>query len=944
MWEQEPTQMRAALANHDEILRKAIENAGGEVFKTAGDAFFATFPTTAFAVQAALDAQLAILAGSWPTQTPIAVRMAIHIGVVEPREGDFFGPAMNRIARLLSSGHGGQTLLTQAAYELVRDSLPEHAFLEDLGEHRLRDLARPERVYQLTHTGLHTGFPVLKTLDTLPNNLPLQLSSFVGRETEIAEVEKLLSQFRLVSILGSGGAGKTRIALQVGATVLDRFEDGVWFVPLDSTSNPAAVVQVVADAVGVREQPGKPLLSSLLSFLHEKSLLILIDNCEHLVGACATLVDALLHGCPSVRVLCTSREPLNIGGEHKFRLPSLGVPDAGTPYTVAALEQYEAVRLFIDRAVTAEPSFQVNNENAPAVANICAKLDGIPLAIELAVARLRSLSVSQIDSRLADRFRLLSVGKRTALPRQQTLQATIDWSHELLSEPERILFRRLSVFSGGWMIEEAERVAGFGELSPDDVLDALDLLVDKSLVTKRQFGKQTRFGFLETIRAYSIQRLEESGEAEELRDRHMRVFAEFASEYGATLRATQLGGQMERFSIEHDNVRIALARAFQLHSDSSIALQMVGDLAFFWYARGYAGEGLEWTVKALALPSVASAAERPRVLRGAAMLGFQKRDVEVAMASGMELLETGSDNDRAYACNIVGLLYGQVLHQPEIAVDFYRRGLEYDELAPTEGFPVHVLANWAQSERKLGHPEFAKELVLRALEISRRLKTKRELATSLHMLVLLAIDANDLDGVGDLLTETLAESSQVGDLVGQSNILLSFILLAILLGDVAAAERHLDEMEALLPTERVSQVAAIDRKVLPGLICLAKNEHRAALIALQKAAQYAQEFHEPVYLSNACIYATIPMVEVGLASQAAKVLGLAVELRQKAGCATTPFWHAWIGRAREKICTETGQELLASFAEEARIAFAEITRDRADLDRAGAILVAALPD
>ncbi len=328
MWEQDPAAMRVALARHDELMRAAIMRAQGEVFKTAGDAFFATFPTTALAVEAALDAQLSILAEPWPASTPISVRMAVHIGVVESREGDFFGPAMNRIARLLSSGHGSQTLLTQAAHELVRDSLPDDASLDELGDYRLRDLARPERVYQLDHPGLPTDFPILKTLDTLPNNLPLQLSSFVGRETEIAEVEDLLSEFRLVSILGPGGAGKTRISLQIAAAVLDRFQDGVWLVTLDSTSDPAAVTRVVAEAVGVREQPGRTLLSSLQSALREKNLLILLDNCEHLVEACADLVDDLLHGCPSIRVLCTSREPLNIAGERKFRLPSLGVPDA----------------------------------------------------------------------------------------------------------------------------------------------------------------------------------------------------------------------------------------------------------------------------------------------------------------------------------------------------------------------------------------------------------------------------------------------------------------------------------------------------------------------------------------------------------------------------------------------------------------------------------------
>ena len=943
MWEREPAAMRVALTRHDQLLRSAIENAQGHVFKTAGDAFFATFPTTALAVQAALDAQIAIAAEAWPTSNPIAVRTAIHIGVVEPREGDFFGPAMNRIARLLSSGHGGQVLLTQAAYELVRDSLPEGASLDELGEYRLRDLARPERVYQLSHKGLAAHFPALKTLDTLPNNLPLQLSSFVGREIEISEVENLLSEFRLVSILGPGGAGKTRIALQIAAALLDRFPDGVWFVQLESTSDPAAVPIAVAEAVGAREQPGRTLRSSLLAALREKNLLILLDNCEHLVESCADLVDDLLQGCPSVRVVCTSREPLNIPGERKFRLPSLGIPDAGGSFTVEVLEQYEAVRLFIDRAISVEPGFQVTNENAPAVASICAKLDGIPLAIELAVARLRSLSVSQIDTRLADRFRLLSVGKRTALPRQQTLQATIDWSHDLLSEPERILFRRLSAFSGGWMIEEAERVAGFGELSPLDVLDALDLLVDKSLVTRRLFGKQTRFGFLETIREYSTRRLEDSGEADELRDRHMAVFAELAHQHGPKVRAATDGWSLERFSIEHDNLRAALARAFLSHVSDPIALQMVGDLGFFFHARGFAAEGLGWTLKAMELPSAQTSPERPRVLKTAANLAFQRREVAIAMSSAMELLETSGDNDRAYACNVIGLLYGQVLHHPETAVEFYRRGLEYDDAAPSEGLRVHLLTNWAQSERRRGSPDLAKDLVLKAQELARGLKSRREATVALLLLGILAVDANELERAGPLFEQALEEGSQVGDLIARMDTFQWMAIVRLSLGDAIFAERRLDEAKALLPIDRISPVAAIERQILDGLIWLAKDEYRAALVALSQAAQRAYESHNPVFLSTACIYAAIPMAELGMSSEAARILGLAVELRRKEGSAPTPFWQAWLDRAIKKVGAETGPELLETCADEARAAFADVTRERDDLDRASTILMAALP-
>ncbi len=555
----------------------------------------------------------------------------------------------------------------------------------------------------------------------------------------------------------------------------------------------------------------------------------------------------------------------------------------GAFYTVEALEQYEAVRLFIDRAVSVEPGFQVNNENAPAVANICAKLDGIPLAIELAVARLRSLSVSQIDSRLADRFRLLSVGKRTALPRQQTLQATIDWSHDLLSEQERILFRRLSVFAGGWMIEEAERLAGYGDLSPDEVLDALDLLVDKSLVTKRLFGDHTRFGFLETIREYSSQRLEDSGEAEELRDRQMKLFAELAHQHGPNLRNVREGWTLERFSIEHDNFRAALARAFQTHLDGSTALQLVGDLGTFWYAQGYAAEGLRWALKAMALPSAQSSTERPRVLRTAATLGFQSREIAVAMSSAMELLESGGDKDRAYGCNTVGLLYGQVLHQPERAAEYYQRGLAYDDAAPSPGYRVAVLTNWAKGERRRGDFRHAKELTLNALEVARSSKNRRELGIALLLLGIFAVDANEFESAVSLLEQTLAEGNDVGDLVARMDTLQWLATAQVALDNVDTAERLLDEAKALLPIDRISPVAAIERQTLDGLIWLAKAELRAALRALIKAARRAHESHEPVFMSAACIYATIPMAELGMAAGAANLIRLGGRTAAKDG-------------------------------------------------------------
>lgn len=458
LWDAHPEQMQATVARHDQILREAIAGHNGITFKTVGDAFCVSFSVAADALDTALRAQRALFAEPWPEDVGIRVRMALHTGTADERDGDYFGPALNRVARLLAAGHGGQTLVSQTVRDLTLDTLPPDAALRDLGAKRLRDLQRPEQVFQLLHPDLPSEFAPLRTLDVLPNNLPRQVTSFVGREREIAEVRRLLGTTRLLTLTGSGGAGKTRLSLQVAADLLDEYADGVWLTELASLSGPALVPQSVASALGVREEPGRALVETLTDWLKSRTLLLLLDNCEHLLTACAQLADTLLKACPNLHILASSREGLGIAGETTYRIPSLSLPDAKEAATPESLSQYESVRLFIERAVAASPSFQVTNQNAPAVAQLCVRLDGIPLAIELAAARIRALSVDQIAQRLNDRFRLLTGGSRTALPRQQTLRALIDWSYDLLSDEEKTLLRRLSVFAGGWTLEAAEAV------------------------------------------------------------------------------------------------------------------------------------------------------------------------------------------------------------------------------------------------------------------------------------------------------------------------------------------------------------------------------------------------------------------------------------------------------------------------------------------------------
>ena len=453
--------------------------------------------------------------------------MALHTGLAQERDSDYFGPVLNRVARLLSSGHGAQTLLSVVTQELARDTLPAGVSLLDLGAHRLKDLDRPEHVYQLGHPQLSAAFPPLKTLENVPNNLPQQVTSFVGREKELTEVRERLAKTRLLTLTGAGGSGKSRLSLQAAADLLDTYPDGVWLVELAPLADPNLVASTVASVLSVKEEAGKPINTTLMESLKTKKLLLL-DNCEHVLDASAKLADAVIRNCPDVKILATSREGLGIAGESTYRVPSLSLPDPKQAQTAESLSHFEAVQLFIERALQTQPTFAVTNANAPALASIRFRLDGIPLAIELAAARARSLSVEDINTKLDQRSRLLTGGSRTALPRQQTLRSLIDWSYDLLSPAEKALLCRLSVFAGGWMLESAEAVCAGDDVEDWEILDFLTSLCDKSLAVAEPSGTTTRCRLLETVRQFARDRLLESGDGEAFRDKHLTFFLALA--------------------------------------------------------------------------------------------------------------------------------------------------------------------------------------------------------------------------------------------------------------------------------------------------------------------------------------------------------------------------------------------------------------------------------
>jgi predicted ATPase len=565
------------------------------VVKTTGDGIHAAFADPLDAVLAAVDLQRALAGMDADGHLALRVRCGMNAGVVERRGDDFFGSAVNRAARIMSAAHGGQVLLSQAMAESVAGRLPADIALRDLGLVRLRDLAQPERLHQVVHAALRADFPPLRSLESTPNNLPLQITTFIGRDDDLHALAALVRRSRLVTVVGTGGLGKTRISLQVAAELLDEFPDAVWLVELAALADPRLVAQAIASVLRVKEEPGVSITQALQRHCGERRLLLVLDNCEHLIGACADIAAQLVRSSSGVSILATSRERLGVAGETAYPLAPLVVVDPREKPTLATLERSDAVRLFAERAASAQPAFRVNEENAGHVAEICYRLDGIPLALELAAARTRSVPIATIAARLDDRFRLLTGGDRTTLPRQQTLRALIDWSHELLSESERLLFARLSVFAGGFTLEAAEAVAADARLAASQVLDTLAQLVDKSLVVLD--ASTARYRMLETVRGYAAERLDAGGEAAALRERHLRHYVAFAEREVPKLWGPGQAQAFAQLDAERENLLAAHAACASTGDGTELGLRLAS-LKFYWIHRGVPGLGYRLAVEA----------------------------------------------------------------------------------------------------------------------------------------------------------------------------------------------------------------------------------------------------------------------------------------------------------------------------------------------------------
>jgi predicted ATPase/class 3 adenylate cyclase len=783
-WDARREAMRAAVVRHDSLMRQACERQFGFVFKTVGDAFCVAFGRPEDAVAAALDAQRAMNADDFSGVDGLRVRMAIHTGTADERDGDYFGPAVNRVARLLSIGHGGQVLVSGASRGLMRSDLLADATLTDLGLHRLKDLAETEHVWQLNGSGLPQDFPALRSLDSSPNNLPLQLTSFRGREVDLPEVKSLISAHRLVTLSGAGGIGKTRLAVQAAADLIEGYPDGVWFVDLASLSDPELVASVVAKVVGMTQIQGSRVEEAIPQWLKRKQLLLILDNCEHVIETVAPLAAAILSAAAQVRILTTSRQTLGVGGEFLYRLSSLSLPEETAGLSAQTARAYGAIALFVDRATASEAHFALSDANAPIVAEICRRLDGIPLAIELAAARVKVLSISKLAQRLDERFKLLTGGSRAALPRQQTLSALIDWSYDLLTARERKLFDRAGIFAGGFSLDAVTAVCASDGVDEADVLDLLSSLADKSLLVADTGRDQERYRMLESTRSYALDKLAAAGEREGLARRHALHFRDQAQTADRRFGRGSTAAWLANVEVELDNYRAVLEWALRGGHDAAVGGAVAGALERLWRDGGLTVEGRYWIERAQAsLDEATNPLVAARLWGASAMLSTGRSKHDHAQRALALYESSGDKRGEAWALYTLGVSLIQMGHleqaseknvqalsvmreagdewgvaaclssqafihwQNDIvaARELFGQALAAFKALGDEGGTAIVLANLAEMEFADGRAEHALRLTSEALEILVSGKNATNLAIGYNNAAAYRIAMGDLD-------------------------------------------------------------------------------------------------------------------------------------------------------------------------------------------------------
>ncbi len=828
------------LADHHRLIREAFAHHGALERGSAGDGLYFVFGAARAAVQAAIDAQLAINAATWPGGVVIRDRMGLHTGEPWTASEGYVGLDVHRAARICAAGHGGQILISQTTRDLVADELHPPTGVVDLGPQRLRSFDTPQRLYQIVAEGLDRDFPPPRATDVPRNNLKLEVTSFIGREREIEQASRMLERSSLLTLTGPGGVGKTRIGLRLARTLLDRFEDGVWVVECGALTDPAFVLPSVVSAIGMTEAAGRSLLTAVVDHLKAKQLLLVMDDCDPVLAECADLAAELVRSCPSVRIVVTSREALGVPGEAVLPIASMTTPESGQTVTVHDLEAVDACRLFVERATAVQPTFELTQQNARSVAQLCRRLDGIPLAIELAAARVRTLPVEQIATRLDDRFRLLTGGSRAAVARHQTLRATIDWSYDLLTEAERSVLRRLSVFAGGATLEAAETVCAGDPVDPLDILDLLGRLVEKSLVFTDPTTAEAHFRLLETVREYARGRLVEAGEAADTlrlhRDWYLAMVDEAAPKF---FHGPEPVEWLRRLDSEHDDVGAALEWCMDQPGEGSAGLRIAAGLWRYWEIRGHLTEGRGWLERMIEMAGDDVSPLLANALTGAGTLAFMQGDFRAASTFHERSLalhrQIGDPQSVAYAANNLantvlqlgdhararGLYEETIAHcvqigdwrgeafgsinLAEVAArqgDFEAARTLHEDVLTTirasgdRWMEAFVLNAFARATSQAGDRAGARSLHIEALAILEEIGDRRGAARGLTQLAELARADGDTARARGLLRQSLAIRQELGDMPGLASAMES-LAGAVASDDPEAAARLHGAAESL---------------------------------------------------------------------------------------------------------------------------------------------------
>jgi predicted ATPase/class 3 adenylate cyclase len=912
------------------LQRTAFHKYNGHEVDTQGDAIFAAFARASDALLAAVAAQRELAIHSWPDAVAVRVRMGLHTGEPSRVAEGYVGLDVHYAARIMSAANGGQVLLSRTTRDLGEHDLPEGVSLRDLGEHHLKDLERPIQLYQLVIAGLPADFPPLKTLDSRSDGLPVQPTALIGREHEVATIGQLLRRedVRLVTLTGAGGTGKTRLGIQVASELRAVFAEGVCFVSLAPINDPMLVMPTIAQAFGIRDGLGQPLSARLAEVLQQKQVLLLLDNFEQVVGAASQVAD-LLTSCPQLKVLITSREVLHVRAEHEFAVPPLALPDPAHLPELAALARSPSVALFLQRAQAARPEFQLTTTNARAVVEICVRLDGLPLAIELAAARMKLLSPKVLLARLGQRLAMLTGGARDVPTRQQTLRNTIEWSYQLLNAWEQQLFRWLSVFVGGCTLQAAEAVCTGSDDGVGQVLDGVASLVDKSLLQRmEQTGEgseEPRFLMLETIREYGLELLTANGEGEVTRQAHADYFLRLAEEAEPALKGPLLVAWMERLEQEHDNLRAALQWALE-GGKAEMALRLGSALERFWVVRGYRNEGLAFLERALAGGAGVASNVRAKALLATARLAFVQSNYDQGEVLAQESLalfqELGDRRGIALSLDRLGMAAwrrgdfsaARVLMEEDRAL--FREVGDRDRVAWSL-FTLGLLNN------KQGKYTRASALFEESLALFRELGNKRGIAASLTQLAgTLFVSQGNQAMIYPLLEEGLSLDREVGDKEGiaVSSLLLGWV--ALKQGDVATARARVEE-SLVLYREMEQREGMAESLSLLGRVEATRGDYAFARAFYEESLAMAQEIGDKELIASGLEGLASVVAAQGEPAWAARLWGTAEALREAIGAPLQPIEQSDYDHAVAAVRDQLGEEAFASAWAEGRTMTAE---------------------